>query len=525
MAKFYVTTAIDYANAKPHLGHAYEKVIADVMARWHRTKGDDVFFLTGTDEHGAKISRSAEAAGREVSDFVIENREEYKKLLQTLNISNDHFVYTADQENHWPGAQKMWSKLVEAGDLYKATYKGQYCVGHEAFVTEKDLKDGVCPDHNKKPELIEEENYFFKLSKYSDQIYKLIESDEYEVRPKARKNEVLAFIKDGIEDISFSRPSKDIPWGIPVPSDPEHTMYVWCDALTNYISALGYGLDNEKEFDNYWPADVHLIGKDILRFHALIWPGMLLAAKLPIPKMLYVHGMIISGGQKMSKTIGNVIDPNEIVNEYGVDAFRYFLMREIPFGDDGDFTKERFADVYEGSLAHGLGNLLSRTTAMIQKYFPEGLPRPAAEDLADVPTKRQVSQISGEELNLESTSLEYYFDRHIDAPVREALDDLRLTEAISLIGHFYGYLDRHIQQYEPFRLVKTDPNKAGAVLWTVSEHLIKSAELLSPFMPKTAESIFEIIGHNVLGIKRAEKIIIEKRTPLFPSHAKHEREK
>ncbi|MEK7178237.1 MAG: methionine--tRNA ligase, partial [Patescibacteria group bacterium] len=358
MGKFYVTTSIPYVNAEPHIGFALEIIQADVLARYRRHKGDDVFFLTGTDEHGVKIVRAAKAAGKTSQDFVNGVTKKFKDLKKILNLSGDDFIRTSDRKRHWPGAQKLWFKLYDAGKLYKKSYRGLYCVGHEAFITEKDLVNGKCRDHQEEPEIIEEENWFFKLSDYTNKIKEKIKSDELLVMPKSRKNEILSLINEGLEDISFSRPRKDLSWGIPVPNDSKHTMYVWCDALSNYITAIGYA-DDEKKFKKWWPANVQVIGKDILRFHAAIWPGMLLAAKLPLPKTIFVHGFITVGGEKMSKTIGNVIDPFEVVKKYGADALRYYLLREIPSGEDGDFTYEKFEERYNADLAKGLGNLVA----------------------------------------------------------------------------------------------------------------------------------------------------------------------
>src|SRR3989338_2326616 len=384
MAKFYITTAIDYVNAKPHIGHAIEKIQADVLARFHRQKGDEVWFLTGTDEHGAKIARAAQAAGKDPKDFVDDGAGHFKDLKKALNLSWDDFIRTSSQKRHWPGAQKLWLKLFEAGDLYKKSYKGLYCVGHEAFITEKDLVDGKCRDHQTAPELIEEENWFFRLSKYSDKIKSVIESGELKIIPESRENEILSLIRQGLEDVSFSRPRKDLSWGIPVPNDPEHTMYVWCDALTNYITAIGYGQEQNIEiskyrnFEYWWPADLHIIGKDILRFHTAIWPGMLLSAGLPLPKAIFVHGFITVEGQKMSKTIGNVIAPVE-QKKPGTDPVRYYLLREIPSYEDGDFSYKKFEERYNGDLANGIGNLVARVTTIGQKLG--NIPFNFAEDI------------------------------------------------------------------------------------------------------------------------------------------------
>src|SRR3989344_1061764 len=304
MEKFYITTAIDYVNDKPHLGHALEKIQADVLARYHRLKGDEVFFLTGTDEHGAKIVRAAQKAGKDHQEFVNDISEKFQFLKDALNLSYDDFIRTSDKERHWPGGEKMWKALREAGALYEKNYKGLYCVGHEAFITEKELVDGKCPDHGKEPEMVEEKNWFFKLSKYAKEIAEKIKSGELQIIPEGRRNEILSFLEGEVNDVSFSRSIKNLEWGIPVPDDPEQVMYVWCDALTSYISALGYG--RNEDYKKWWPADVQVLGKDILRFHAAIWPAMLMAAKLPLPKQLFVHGFITVDGKKMSKTIGNV---------------------------------------------------------------------------------------------------------------------------------------------------------------------------------------------------------------------------
>src|SRR3989344_1895241 len=356
--KFYITTAIAYTNARPHLGHALEFIQADVLARYHRLAGDDTWFLTGTDEHGTKIARAAEAAGKPEQEFVDEITKAFINLDEKLNISNDDFIRTTDRNRHWPAVIKLWNKLVENGDLYKKEYEGLYCVGHEAFIKKSELVDGFCPIYKTEPEKIKEENWFFKLSKYKKEIKERIKSDELRIVPESRKNELLNLLDDA-EDVSFSRPSKDLKWGIPVPGDDTQTMYVWADALTNYISAVGYA-DETEQFKKYWPVDVHLIGKDILRFHALYWPAMLLSAGLDLPKAIYVHGFITVEGEKMSKTVGNVIDPFELIEKYGSDVVRYFLLREIPSTEDGDFSFKKLEDRYNGDLANGLGNLVQR---------------------------------------------------------------------------------------------------------------------------------------------------------------------
>lgn len=317
MKKFYITTSIAYTNTPPHIGFALESIQADVLARYHRALGEDVFFLTGTDEHGAKIAKAAEAAQKEPRKFVDYIAERFEALKPALNLSNNDFIRTTDEKRHWPAVKKVWLRLKKNGDICKKSYKGLYCSGCEAFITKKDLVGGKCAIHLKEPEIIDEENYFFRLSKYSDKLKKLIEKDKLRIIPEARKNEMLSFINQGLEDISFSRPRKDLKWGIPVPDDDSHTIYVWADALINYISAIGYAEEN-KIFKKFWPADVHCVGKDILKFHALIWPGMLLSLGLDLPKNIFVHGFITVDGQKISKSLGNTIDPFELVKKYGL---------------------------------------------------------------------------------------------------------------------------------------------------------------------------------------------------------------
>ena len=310
---FYITSPIFYPNANLHMGHAYTMTVCDVLARTHRLYGDETYFLTGSDENTATIIKAAADKGQTLDQYFALISGRFKDLYKKLNISYDQFIQTSDRKNHWPGAVAMWNKLVEAGDIYKSKYSGLYCLRCEAFYTEKDLISGKCPIHLIVPEKIEEENYFFKLSKYAEQIKNKIESNELQIVPAVRKNEIITFLERGLEDVSFSRPKKVVPHGILVPNDSEQVMYVWCDALTNYISALGYGQSDDQLFKKFWPANVHVIGKDILRFHSVIWPAMLLSSGLPLPKSLLVHGLLMSGGHKMSKTLGNVIDPFELL--------------------------------------------------------------------------------------------------------------------------------------------------------------------------------------------------------------------
>ena len=451
MSKFFLTTSIAYVNGAPHLGYALEMVQADAMARFRRQAGDDVFFLTGTDEHGAKIARAAEAAGITPRELVDKNAEEFRRLKDALALSWDDFIRTSDEARHWPNVVTVWSKLVEAGDIYKKTYKGLYCVGHEAFVTEKDLVDGICRDHNAAPEAIEEENYFFRLSKYADEVKKRIESGELQIIPQGRAKEIVNFINQGMEDISFSRPRKDLSWGVPVPNDDTQTVYVWCDALVNYLFPQGQ-----------WPADVHCIGKDILRFHALYWPAMLLSAKLPLPKKLFVHGHITAEGQKMSKTLGNVVDPFALVEKYGADAVRYYLLREIPPTDDGDFSVAKFEARYTADLANGLGNFAARTAALASRAGVTAAAKPEAAVTEAIAKAREVVAVK--------------------------MGEYAFHEAVAAVWDLITFANQYMNEKKPWDKSVSDADKIvaignGLVL------LEAIADLLVPFLPNTSAKI------------------------------------
>ena len=460
---FYVTTPIFYPNGVPHMGHAYSEVLADIVARYHRLKGDSTYFLTGTDENTAKVPQAAEKAGKDPKEFADEIVDGFKSFFADLNISYDQFIRTSDPKTHWPGAQELWRRMEATGDIYKGTYSGLYCVGAESFVTEKDLVDGKCPDHDEYPEKIEEENYFFKLSEYTDVIRKVIESDELLIVPETRKREVLAFLDEGLKDVSFSRPVKSVPWGIPVPGDDSHVMYVWCDALANYISALGFG-QNGKGFEEFWPADWQVLGKDIVRFHAVIWPAMLLSAGLPLPKKLLVHGLILSDGRKMSKSLGNALDPKIFIEKYGVDALRYYLAREISPFDDGDMTEEKFIEAYNGNLANGLGNLVARTMKMALSY--------------NVPFKEVIMR-SPKEIISSDKAFTY----------RQAFDSFRIFYAADYIWGEIGFLDAYIAEHEPYKLAKIDMPKTHEHLLFLLGNLWEISVLLTPFLPDTADKI------------------------------------
>ncbi len=458
MKKFYITTSIVYANAFSHIGFALESVQADALARYHRFLGEDVFFLTGTDEHGIKIAKAAKEAGKEPKDFVDEISERVKELKKILNLSWDDFIRTTDKKRHWPAVRKIWLKLKENGDIYKKKYRGFYCSGCEAFITEKDLVDGKCPNHKKRPELVEEENYFFRLSKYSNKIGELIKKGELKIIPETRKNEVLGFIKQGIGDISFSRSKEKLEWGIPVPDDFSQTIYVWTDALPNYISALGY--ENGKNFKKYWPADVHCIGKDILKFHALIWPGMLLSLGLPLPKTIFIHGFITVAGQKMSKSLGNVIDPFKLVEKYGTDAVRYYLLREIPSTEDGDFTYEKFEQRYNSDLADGIGNLVARVQKLAEIF---NLQFSISNKFSNPDFQKIINK----------TQKNY----------RKALDEFKFNETLKSIWELISFCDKYIEEKKPWQ---SKDKKVISDLLVVLDNI---AGLLEPFLPETSEKI------------------------------------
>ncbi len=472
MEKFYLTTSIAYTNAPPHIGFALESIQADVLARWQRKLEKDVFFLTGTDEHGTKIAKKAEDLGKDPQEFVDEISGKFKDLTKALNISNDDFIRTTDRKRHWPVVERFWKKMAENGDIYKKKYSGSYCSGCEAFLSERDLEDGKCLVHKKEPEIIEEENYFFKLSKYQKQLKEIIEKDEYQIVPEGRKNEILSFINQGLEDISFSRSVEKLKWGIPVPGDETQVMYVWADALSNYISALG-GEDSK-----YWPADVHCIGKDILKFHALIWPAMLLSLEIPLPKRLFVHGFITVDGQKMSKSIGNVIDPFELVNKYGADAVRYYLLRELSSSGDGDFTYDKFEERYNSDLASGVGNLLARVKTMAEKVsFKPGL-------IKDI------------EPEIKKTQEGY----------KKALEEFKFNEALKSIWDLIGFCDRYIDKEKPWE----HKDNSSRVIDNLLIALDNISELLEPFLPETAEKIKQEIK------RKSNKFSNPKSENLFP---------
>lgn len=476
MAKntFYITTAIPYVNAAPHVGFALELVQTDAVARYHKLTGDDTYFLTGTDENALKNVHAAEELGVPTQQFVDQNSEKFAALKEALNLSFDDFIRTTEKR-HIKGAQKLW-QACRREDIYKKKYKGLYCVGCEVFYTEKELKDGVCPEHKTPLEEVEEENYFFKLSNYQEWLEKLIESDELKIIPKTRKNEVLSFIRQGLEDFSVSRSiQRAHGWGIPVPGDDKQIMYVWFDALSNYITALGYAEEGEL-YQKYWlknPNRVHVIGKGITRFHAIYWPAMLKSAGIPLPTTEFVHGYITVEGQKISKSLGNVIDPFTLIEKYGTDAVRYYLLREIPSYGDGDFSENRFKELYNADLANNLGNLVARVAKL-------------AEQAA--------IKLSTSEVDLEHQKFQDY---------HRALEEFKFNDALVLIWEKIQAANKFIDEKQPWGQTGKDLEETLARL---SSEVRELAVLLKPFLPETA--------------KRIEKQFtgpgIQSEKPLFP---------
>ena len=487
-SSYYITTAIDYVNGEPHIGHALEKVQADVFARYQKLLGKDVFFVTGTDEHGAKIAREAERQKMPIQEFVDKNARSFRAMDDALDISYDLFIRTSDKNKHWGSVISVWNDLYKKGDIYKKEYQGLYCVGHEAFVTSKDLnKDGICELHNAKPDIIEEENYFFRLSKYTDKIKKVIESDELSIYPKERKNEVLSIVNEGLEDVSFSRPSKDLSWGIPVPNDDTQTMYVWVDALTNYLSALDYN-DNGDLYKKYWPPSLQVIGKDILRFHGIIWIGMLMSLNLDLPKCILAHGFISVDGVKMSKSIGNVINPMKILKKYGTDSVRYFLVSEIPTTKDGDFSYEKFEIRYNADLALGFSNFVSRVTVLGDKYlngFIDNHPSPTARSVVADYTEKY----------------------------HRSMEDFSINEAISAVRSIVQWGDKRINEQRIWELPEQDKDKFIKEMTDIVYVLVSASWLLLPIIPSSANEALERCGCTSAADSKVFKI--KKGKPIF----------
>lgn len=482
--KLYITTAIPYVNAKPHIGNALDYLLADIWKRYQEQNGHQVRFEVGTDEHGNKIAAKAQEAGLEPKAYVDQMYVNFQDLMNKVGATYTDFIRTSDPR-HIAVAQWNWQKLQPY--IYKGKYEGWYCVGHEAFFTDKEVEatSGVCPDHQKPYERISEENYYFKTSAFTDKIREAIETGRMQIVPEFRKKEFLELMKDGLKDVSISRPRKSLTWGVPVPNDPEHVMYVWFEAVQNYLSTIGY--PDQEGWQEFWPADVQVIGKDILRFHAGIWPAILLGVGLSVPKKLLVHGFVNVGGAKMSKTVGNVVDPNEIIDTYGLDAFRYFFARHIPTLDDGDFTWEKFETAYNTELGNDLGNLVQRVGSMITRY--------QAGVIGDAPQAEHDMQ-----------------------PYREAMNSLNFNQALDQVWVMVRGLNQYLESVKPWEVAKRRETDTEAeshlaeILATAVGTLLQISDLLVPFMPTTAKAIQATFETGV---------VVPQSTVLFPKIYKH----
>ena len=505
---FYITTPIYYPSGKFHIGTAYTTVASDAMARYKRARGFDVRFLTGMDEHGQKIQEKAQEAGKDPQAYVDEIADAAKKLWAMMDITNDDFIRTTEKR-HEEMVEKIFAKFMENGDIYKGHYEGLYCTPCESYYTETQLVDGKCPDCGRDVKVVKEESYFFNMKKYADRLMEYYNANPEFILPESRKNEMVNnFIKPGLEDLSVSRTTFD--WGVKVPGDPKHVIYVWVDALSNYITSLGYGSDNEELFNKYWPADVHVVGKDIVRFHTIYWPIFLMALDLPLPKKIFAHGFIMMKDGKMSKSKGNVVYPEMLIERYGLDAVRYFLLRELPFGQDGVFSPESFVERVDFDLANDLGNLLNRTVSMINKYFGGVIPTYAG----------QVTEFD--------QTLEEFIKMTVEK-VEKNFEEMQFSIVLSDIWALVARTNKYIDETAPWVLAKDEANKdqLASVMNHLAESLRQIAIMIEPFMPRTTPQIFAQLGIENEASKvwdsltkfdtLAEKTkVVEKGTPIFP---------
>lgn len=509
---FYITTAISYPNGAPHIGHAYEALATDAIARFQRLRGRDVFFLTGTDEHGLKMQQTAEAQGISVNELADRNSSAFKDMVELLHCTNDDFIRTSE-ERHKLSAQEIWRRMEANGDIYPGTYAGWYSVRDEAFYDEKETTlngDGVRIGPQGTPvEWTEEVTYFFKLSEYQDKLLAHYESNEGFIGPKTKRNEIMRFVEGGLRDLSISRTTFD--WGIKVPGHDEHIMYVWVDALTNYITGVGFPDDKGDSFQKYWPADVHIIGKDILRFHAVYWPAFLMSAGIDLPKKVFAHGFLLNQGEKMAKSLGNVVSPTDMVDHYGVDQVRYFFLREVPFGNDGNYSHEAIVNRVNADLANDLGNLAQRSLSMLVKNLDGVVPQPGDYSAEDLEILTQLDGLLSE--------------------VTEAFDQLALHKGAEAIWKVVSDANKYFAAQEPWALKKTDPERMGTVLYVTAEIIRQVAILAQPFIPIGSGKLLDHLQQgddmrdfSALGEAGRLKagLVLEKPEPVFPRYVEAE---